>query len=322
MTRKQQCQLAAVDRRNFMRAVAGAGVVAGMGNLSAGLFAGFAPELEAESLTGELYRSLSDSQKSVICFDFNNELRRNINANWHVTKPQVGEDFYSAAQRELIGRIVKAICSEDGYGRLQKQMDDDSGGLDYYSAAIFGTPGDGKFEFELTGRHLTLRADGNSVDKAAFGGPIVYGHGEEEIAQNLFFYQTQKANTVFAALTQEEKTVALTANAPRENAVQLQGDEGRFPGIPVGKLSGDVQGLVKDTLKVLMAPYRAEDVAEAMQILDDNGGVAGLHMAFYQQNDIGDDGVWDIWRVEGPAFVWHFRGAPHVHAYINIGQRT
>jgi hypothetical protein len=42
-------------------------------------------------------------------------------------------------------------------------------------------------------------------------------------------------------------------------------------------------------------------------------------MAFYQQGDLQNDKVWDIWRVEGPSFVWHFRGAPHVHAYINVG---
>ncbi len=41
-------------------------------------------------------------------------------------------------------------------------------------------------------------------------------------------------------------------------------------------------------------------------------------MAFYQDDDLNNDKQWDIWRVEGPAFVWHFRGAPHVHAYVNI----
>jgi len=44
-------------------------------------------------------------------------------------------------------------------------------------------------------------------------------------------------------------------------------------------------------------------------------------MAFYEKGDLESDKVWDIWRVEGPSFVWHFRGAPHVHAYINIGHR-
>jgi hypothetical protein len=56
-----------------------------------------------------------------------------------------------------------------------------------------------------------------------------------------------------------------------------------------------------------------------MEILKASGGVESLHMAYYKQDDLKTDNVWDIWRIEGPSFVWHFRGAPHVHAYINIG---
>ena len=312
-----------LGRRTFIQAVAGVSTTAALssGSLTAGLFAGFGAEETAESITGELYKSLSDAQKKVICLPFNHDLRNKINPNWHVTSPQIGEDFYSAAQRELVGRIVKAVSSEDGYARLLKQMDEDSGGLDYYSAAIFGKPGEGKFEFELTGRHLTLRADGNSVDKAAFGGPIVYGHGEEEVEQNLFFYQTQQTNKVFDALSGDQRKTALLKSAPSESAVQVQGQNGEFPGIRVGDLSDDTQELVAASLMVLLAPYRAEDVEEVMQILKESGGVSGLHMAFYRQGDINSDKTWDIWRVEGPAFVWHFRGAPHVHAYVNIGHR-
>lgn len=32
------------------------------------------------------------------------------------------------------------------------------------------------FEFVLTGRHCTRRCDGDSVEGAAFGGPLFYGH--------------------------------------------------------------------------------------------------------------------------------------------------
>jgi Protein of unknown function (DUF3500) len=321
--RSSQNRVGNVDRRSFICTVAGAGGAAALsaGALSAGVFTGVAAEAQAESLTGELYRSLSDSQRKAICLPFDHELRKKINPNWHITTPQIGEDFYSKAQRELVSRIVKAVCSEDGYERLQQQMEDDAGGLDYYSVAIFGVPGQSKFEFELTGRHLTLRADGNSADKAAFGGPIVYGHGEEDTEQNLFFYQTEQTNKVFQALSGDHRKTALLKSAPKESAVQIQGQSGTFPGVTVGELADDVQGLVSDSLKVLLAPYRAADVAEVMQILDDNGGVAGLNMAFYQQGDIGSDRTWDIWRVEGPAFVWHFRGAPHVHAYLNVAQR-
>ena len=87
-------------------------------------------------------------------------------------------------------------------------------------------------------------------------------------------------------------------------------------------MSSDQQKLVEDTLKVLLAPYRQEDAEEVMALLKADGGVSKLHMAFYQQGDLKNDKEWDIWRVEGPSFVWHFRGAPHVHAYINIALKS
>ena len=74
---------------------------------------------------------------------------------------------------------------------------------------IKGEPGTGKFQWEMTGRHLTLRADGDSVENMAFGGPVVYGHGEESPKDNLFHYQTKKANEVFAALDTDQAKRAL-----------------------------------------------------------------------------------------------------------------
>jgi hypothetical protein len=41
-------------------------------------------------------------------------------------------------------------------------------------------------------------------------------------------------------------------------------------------------------------------------------------MAFYKNMDIGNDGVWDVWQIEGPNMLWYFRGAPHVHTWVNI----
>ena len=64
----------------------------------------------------------------------------------------------------------------------------------------------------------------------------------------------------------------------------------------------------------------AATIDEVLALLKESGGLDKLHLAFYQENDLEGDGVWDIWRVEGPGFVWHFRGAPHVHAYVNIGR--
>ena len=303
-------------RRRFLETASVAAVSA---SLAPSLFASPTRSSKAETAVQEFYESLSEAQRKEICFGFNHNLRKKINANWHVTKPTIGDDFYTDSQRATIDKIVRGMTSEEGYERVIKQMEDDDGGLNFYSVAVFGDPSEKKFEFELTGRHLTLRADGNSVDRAAFGGPIVYGHGEEEAKDNLYHYQTLQTNKVFEALDSMQRKAALQPKAPKETAVLVQESNAKFPGISVGELAEDQQKLVGETLEVLMAPYRKEDVAEVKEIIKGIGGVGKLHMAFYQQGDLQSDKVWDIWRIEGPQFVWHFRGAPHVHAYINIG---
>lgn len=313
----------AVDRRAFMASVAGASALATLTGrpLQAGLFAAPGPTSAAETAVTEFYRGLNESQRQAICLPLEHELRGKVNANWHVTKHTLGDGSFSRSQVDLVRRILRGATSEDGFARLEKQMDFDSGGIGEYSVAVFGEPGGpGKFEFEITGRHLTLRVDGNTIEHAAFGGPIVYGHGEEDAKQNLFYYQTLQANEVFSSLSAEQSAKALlTGAAPTENAVQLQGTAGQFPGISVATLSADQQALVSRTLEVLLAPYRREDIEEVMQIVQKSGGIQTLNMAFYQQDNLDNDRLWDIWRIEGPSFVWHFRGAPHVHAYINIG---
>ena len=314
-----------LDRRTFLQAAGAATVVAALGpSMYHSGAAAAAPSATsaAETAVGRFYASLTDEQKKTVCFPFEHELRQRISANWHVTKPKIDDEFYTKEQRAIIDEIVKKVTSEDGYERLKKQTEYDDGGMGAYSVAVFGTPGSGKFQWEMTGRHLTLRADGDSVDRAAFGGPIVYGHGEEDPKDNLFHYQTKQANEVFKALDPKQAEKALLKDAPGESAVKIQGSGGSFPGIAFGELSNDQRGVVEATMKVLLSPYRQEDVDEVMAILKASGGLEKLHMAFYQQGDLKDDKVWDIWRVEGPSFVWHFRGAPHVHAYINIGEKS
>lgn len=311
-----------LDRRSFLQTVGSAAVVGAAAQAlwtPRSLMAAPTSKSAAETAVGRFYESLTPAQKQTVAFPFEHELRHKINANWHITKPLIRDDFYTKEQRATITEIVRNVTSPDGFERLQKQTEFDDGDLGAYSVAVFGTPGNGKFQFELTGRHLTLRADGDSVDRAAFGGPIIYGHGEEDPQQNLYLYQTKQVNEVFGALDPQQSKVALLSAAPKEAAVELQGPGKAYPGIAVSALSADQKALVEKTLKVLLAPYRAEDVDEVFAILKANGGIEQLHLAFYQQGDLQNDRVWDIWRVEGPAFVWHFRGAPHVHAYINIG---
>lgn len=312
------CRPSDLSRRDFVKAGSAAAVAASIATPALAAPKDKKKPAPAETFVAELYESLSDKQKSTICFDFDHQLRSKISANWHITKPVIDDDFYTDAQRDLIGKIVKGVTSEDGHKRLLKQMEEDDGGLGAYSIALFGKPGE-KHQWVLTGRHLTLRADGNTTENMAFGGPIVYGHSEEEPKYNLFHYQTQQANKVFAALDEKQRQSALLKRAPNESQVPLQGKDARFPGVAVGSLSDDQKELVEQTVKVVLAPYREQDVKEVVDTLKKNGGLDQLHMAFYRQGDLEKDEVWDIWRMEGPGFVWHFRGAPHVHTYVNIG---
>lgn len=317
------CDAFELDRRRFLQAIGGA-TAAGLagGLITPAAFAAPSTESPAEQSVIAFYQSLTDAQKELICLPLDDARRTEINANWHITDRMLGEDFFTVEQRGVVREIIRNLMSEDGHERLVKQMDEDAGGLDYFSVAVFGTPGEGQYEWALTGRHLTLRADGNSIDGAAFGGPLVYGHGMEDPSLNFYGYQTKQVNKVFQALDSPQRDVALLPNAPEESAVRLQGAEGRFPGLRVGEMTSDQQELVAETIQTLLSPYREADVEEVMAILRDNGDIADLRMAFYEQEDLNGDKEWDIWRIEGPTFVWHFRGAPHVHAYINIGTHT
>lgn len=310
-------------RRDFVKAVGGAALVGGAMPLVPTASAAPTATSPAETAAKRLYESLNDEQRKVICFEFDHPLRQTINANWSITKPTIG-DFFTKDQQATIDEIFRGVTSPDGYERFLKQMEDDAGGLNQYHVALFGKPGTGKFEFEMTGRHMTIRADGDSVENVAFGGPIIYGHGEGDgeagLPGNVFYYQTKKANEVFAALDGKQREKALVAKAPPENQVPVQGPQAAFPGIAVGELSKDQQTLVEDVIKVILAPYRQEDVDEALAILKADDGLAKLHAAFYQTGNLGNDQEWDIWRLEGPGFVWHFRGSPHVHAYVNIAR--
>ena len=64
------------------------------------------------------------------------------------------------------------------------------------------------------------------------------------------------------------------------------------------------------------------DQNEAMACLEKQGGLDSCNLSFYQQGDIGKDGVWDNWRLEGPSFVWYFRGSPHVHVWVNVADNS
>src|SRR5262249_32030730 len=135
---------------------------------------------------------------------------------------------------------------------------------------------------------------------------------------NVFWYQAEMANKVFQLLDEKQKEKALVAKMPSESSVGFQGEKGKFPGIAVKEFSDDQKKAMQKVLQALVEHYRKQAQEEALECLKKQGGLDKCSLAFYQQGDIGDDGEWDNWRLEGPSFVWYFRGFPHVHVWVNV----
>jgi hypothetical protein len=134
----------------------------------------------------------------------------------------------------------------------------------------------------------------------------------------VFWEQGAAANRVFDMLDGKQRAIALVSNLPSEQAVSFRGPSGQFPGLSVGEMSADQQGEVEKVVAKLLEPYRNADREEVAACLKSMGGVEKCSLAFYQDGDIGNDKIWDCWRLEGPSFVWYFRGSPHVHVWANV----
>ncbi|MDZ4820419.1 MAG: DUF3500 domain-containing protein [Planctomycetota bacterium] len=284
-----------------------------------------------ETLVKALYDSCTPKQRSEICLDWDHQdkqrglLRTFVANNWQITPYELNDDYYTKEQRKLVREIFKGIIQPDWLSRIDKQLKDDAGGFGFdQSLAIFGKPGEDKFEFVLTGRHMTLRCDGNSTDHVAFGGPIFYGHAADGFNEkpdhpgNVFWPQAVAANKVYQMLDARQREASLMDRLIPEKNVHFRGPEGKLPGIPVKQLSGDQKAELQTVLAKLIEPYRQTDRDEALECLKAQGGLEKCSLAFFKEGDLGNDQVWDSWRLEGPSFVWAFRGSPHVHVWVNI----
>ncbi len=235
----------------------------------------------------------------------------------------IDSDFYTADQQQLIREIFVGLIQPHWVSRLDRQLKDDEDGFGKQSVAIFGTPGGEKFEFVLTGRHITLRCDGHSAEHVAFGGPIVYGHAASGFNEkpghpnNIFWPQALAANGVLKMLDGKQQAEALFKLPPAENAIAFRGRSGKLPGIAVKDLSADQKAHVQAVLATLIEPYRQSDRDRAVACLKAQGGLDECHLAFYEQGHL-RPGEYDVWRLEGPAFIWHFRGVPHVHTWVHV----
>ena len=298
------------------------------------------------------YESLTVEQRRQMCFAWDHRGFTRLPLRLHVTNnlnvSPVSITSFTRDQQQLIENVIASVLSPGWPEKLKRQARDDTGqAWGNQKVAIFGEPDEGPCQMVVTGFHLTLRATCEATPAVAFHGAICHGHQpsgfNERVGHpnNIFWFQAQLANQVYQALDQPARKRSLITRdmpfymvdgridrrhilpdtklpIPLEPDVRFRGPKGAFPGMPIREMNAEARLLAAQTLDGMLQPYQRVYQEQVRRCLQRQGGLEACSMAFYQERDLGDDGEWDNWRIEGPAFVWYYRGAPHVHSWIHL----
>jgi hypothetical protein len=323
-----------LGRRDFIRVVGASAAVVALGGLTPLAKARAAraeKQAAAEAMVFELFGTMDSDQKKKLVMPWDAGAKGGLPArlgthNAPVGKSVIGE-AYSKKQVELLNKIFRSISNgEEGYKRLSRNNKfDNSGDFESIGVLIYGEPAEGKkFSLVFAGHHITLRCDGNSEDRTAFGGPLYYGHSPSGYStNNVFYYQTKAVHEVYTALDSKQRTVGVLDGKWKDgvDSVKLPKKGATLPGVKFADMSKDQKELVEKVMRELVAPYRKEDGDEVLELVKANGGMEKLSLAFYKEGETTADKPWTHWRLEGPGFVWSFRALPHIHTFVNISSK-
>jgi hypothetical protein len=318
-----------LDRRSFLVGLgASAGWLATRG-LGAGAPASFEETLRA------LGGSLTPGQRAAIVFPADHPSRQ-INNTFSVLRgPHLGT-LLSPGQQRLVRDLYDSMLSERGRDAFQGTIAVE-GRLEGCTLAIYGEPGERSAQAVISGGHLLLR--GGGTDGAPLGGGVAYGHqiGNEKwrVPGNSFAYHCDAFQRLFATLSAAERNAAIVAEPPHELLLQPQGADGRFTGLGLARTSEASHAAARELLATVLSAYPEPRRAETLSAIEHNGGIAALHVAAYashgffadmrswaslEEREHRGDPYWQVWRIEGPGTVIHFKGHPHVHAYVSISR--
>lgn len=319
----------AIERRDLLKA----STAMGLGLVIPKLFgeASSPPEKktpsEKDSLAMQLYKSLSDEQKEKVCLEADHPKRNYINNWWYVLPDHRLDNTFSKDQRVLIDEVVDSWHSEEHRKDIRKQIDEDQYRKEP-SIAFFGNPNEPDFELLFSGHHVTRRGLVHSYEGGGFGGrPIFYGNFGEKFREtkdhpgNPYWYQGLIFNDFLKTLGQEQRKEVLVEERPRSEkpAQVIQKREQDLPGLPVSGLSVDQQSELKGAMRNMLGMFRKGDVEATMQSIEKSSVFDQLSISTYGGKfDIGGDGVYDTFQIEGPNMVWYFRGQPHIHCYLHV----
>jgi len=319
-----------VDRRTFLLGLgATAGWLATRG-LGAREPASFEATLRA------LGASLTAGQRGHIVFPADHPSRQ-INNTFSVLRgPHLGT-LLSPGQQALVRDLYEAMLSERGREAFAGTIAVE-GRLEGCALALYGEPTEPGAQAVISGGHLLLRG-GAPIPGAALGGGVAYGHqiGNRQwrVPGNSFAYHGDAWNRFFATLDAEERGAAILAEPPHELLLQPQAADGAFPGLALARTSEATREAARALLDAVLSAYPEAGRQDALSSIAHHGGVEALHVASYASRGFYPDmkswaelepaererrgePYWQVWRVEGPGTVIHFKGHPHVHAYLEI----
>ncbi len=320
-----------LTRRDAMFAVAGV--------TAAGAFThGLAPSAHAAdhtTLVRQLHASMTPAQRAAVFLPWEHPSRQLVNTVAILKNPHLGT-LLDAEQRALVWAMWHGMQSDGGRARFREPLRAEAGGLDGCVLTIYGDPNTGPCQSVISGGHLQMR--GGDLPNGAFGDGFSYGHqvgnGIVRVPGNVWAFHSDGANALFSALSAEQRKVAVAQGAPYELTVQLQGHDGVFEGLSGAALSPDQRGMLASFLEEILSAYPPARVREALADIQANGGVDHLHLRFFAEYAYYADGAtpaqvgwradelpyFQVWRIDGPGTVIHFKGAPHVHAYVHIAR--
>ena len=284
-----------------------------------------------DALAAQVHSGLSATAKKQACFAFDHPLRQVHNRGLWLGGASVNAATLNWDARRALSTLLRQQLSPEGFERLLSQYPSRISGVNYLNLLLFGAPGEGPWQMLLSGIHLNLRVASQIPDSAAFGGPafggpVVYGdqRGNERdgLPGNVFRYQMQTAHQLIAGLTPAQRGALRVAQAPPQTCIAVQGRDGRFDGLPVAELPLASRKLAHAVVAGILENYGEANAAHALECLNRNGGVDALHFADYDVDYQGGRHAGDrpsqVFRLEGAGAVFHFRGQPHVHAFVNV----
>lgn len=273
-------------------------------------------------LASRLHDSLEGPARERVCLPYDHPLRQYHNRGVGGGGMDVDRATFSRAQRSLLTDLLYAGLSPEGRERIPGQFFISWPGVHSMDVALFGDPRQEHFQVVLCGPHLNLRLGGASREGVAFGGPQVYGdqrgNHRPGLPGNVYRYQYEAAHRILEGLPREVHDAAFIRKAPIQTQIEVQGPGGRFPGVGVETLPAPARKEIRKLVDGILSTYHPEDAAYARRCIEENGGAGALHLSHYREGDEPGESRHQIFRLEGPAAVFHFRGFPHVHAFINV----